>query len=73
MAGIDQINRRCQTGQTRTHDGDAHPCIPLVAQLYGGAGSPCGVAANPHQATRPNRPLGKPTQDSIELRYLDVP
>ena len=73
VAGIDQINRRRQTGQTRTHDGDPHPCTPLVARLYGEAGSPCGVPAIPPQATRPNRPIGKPARYSIELAYRDVP
>jgi hypothetical protein len=28
MAGVDQIDGRRQTGQTRTHDGDTHSSTP---------------------------------------------
>lgn len=28
VAGLHQIHRRRQTGQSRTHDGDAHPAAP---------------------------------------------
>ncbi len=38
MAGIDKIDGRTQTGQTRTHDGDPHPWIPVkVLTLWSGA------------------------------------
>ena len=38
VAGINQINRRRQPSQTRTHDGDPHaPSPQTVGRLYGEA------------------------------------